>query len=187
MPAGNYELHANAFLRPGSPDAIYTTYSSGKAKVTSSLYLNSTSAPVHHICDDRQSTALFNDGGWGSDKQMEDGTYIPNCMVGASKYFAAGLYDSSVSATLETTGTRLRVGIRGTSSASYYWTIFDNFRLYFYGGGTTPTGIAEMNKGTNSGKTEIYDLSGRRVSVSSSSSVLQKGVYIINGRKVAVR
>ena len=92
MPAGNYELRANAFQRPGQAESIYTAYDKGTAKVTTSLYINKTTAAVKHICDDRQPNYLFNDGGWGSDVKLSDGTYIPNCMVGAEKYFGNGLY-----------------------------------------------------------------------------------------------
>jgi len=135
MPSGNYELRANAFQRPGAYDAVLTPYMNGTAKVTSSLYINSKSAAVKHICDDRQPNYLFNDGGWGSDCKLSDGTYIPNCMTGAEKYFAKGLYDSSVSANLDKAGSNLRIGIKCTSasSGSAYWTMFDHFRLLFFG------------------------------------------------------
>ena len=133
VPAGIYQLRANAFQRPGSNENIYAPYTAGTAVVTTSLYINNTSAPVCHICDDRQPSALFNDGGWGSDQKMGDGKYVPNCMVGAEKYFAKGLYDSGVEAEVATIGSRLRVGIKCTSAPTYYWTMFDHFRLLFFG------------------------------------------------------
>jgi len=133
MPSGNYELRAYAFQRPGSYDAVLAPYNKGTAKVTTSLYINKTTAAVKHICADRQPSALFNDGGWGSDSKLSDGTYIPNCMAGAEKYFAKGLYDSSVRAELSKSGGTLRVGIKCTSSSTYYWNMFDHFRLHFFG------------------------------------------------------
>lgn len=191
MPAGNYQLRANAFLRPGRPESVLTPYNKGTVTITSSLYINSTIAPICHICDDRQPTALFNDGGWGSDKQLTDGTYIPNCMLGASKYFAKGLYDSSVDATLKNAG-QLRLGIRGTSTTTYYWTMFDHFRLYYFGQTSPVTGIEaveqsediqqEMNIG------EIYDLSGRHLTPDMlTNGRLKPGIYIVNGRKIMLR
>ena len=183
MPSGTYELRANAFQRPGAYESVLAPYNNGTAKVTTSLYINSTSAAVHHICDDRQSNYLFNDGGWGSDSKLADGTYIPNCMTGAEKYFAKGLYDSSVGATLEEAGSQLRVGIKCTNAPTYYWTMFDHFRLYFFGGNNVVVGINEMeNEIANS---TIYDLSGRRVMPDKLS--LKPGLYIVNGRKVLVR
>lgn len=179
MPSGKYELHANAFQRPGSSDAVITPYLNGKAKVTSSLYINNTTAAVKHICDDRQTNYLFNDGGWGSDRQLSDGTYIPNCMTGAEKYFANGLYDSSVDAQLNTKSSTLRIGIKCTSSSSAYWTMFDHFRLYFFGGTSTPDRIKEAESDEEKHELIIHDLQGRRLGASP-----KKGLYIVNGKKV---
>lgn len=184
MPSGNYELRANAFQRPGSKDNVYSPYSNGTAKVTTSLYINSTTAAIHHICDDRQPSALFDDGGWGSDYKLTDNTYIPNCMVGAEKYFAKGLYDSNVIATLDQSGTSLRFGIKCTSAPSYYWTMFDHFRLFFYGHNQEIVGIEDIMIGNESKvptNQYIYDLQGRRVKY---STQLKPGIYIINGKKV---
>ena len=179
MPVGTYELRANAFQRPGSAETVYTAYSNGTAKVTTSLYINKTTAAVHHICDDRQSKALFNDGGWGSDVKMSDNTYIPNCMVGAEAYFAKNLYDSSVSAELKTTGSSLRVGIKCTSAPSYYWTMFDHFRLYFFGGAAKADGVAPITIRPEDPH-DFYTIDGRKVN----GSPTAKGIYIVNGKKV---
>lgn len=180
MPAGNYTLRAYIFQRPGRNEDIYTPYDKGTAKITTSLYINKTSATVKHILDDRQSKALFNDGG-GHDVQMPDGTYVPNCMDGAAKYFAKGLYDSSVSSKLDEAGSTLRVGVKCTSAPSYYWTMFDHFRLYFYGQNDKPLGIDENMKATEEGNNAVYDLSGRRIA---ESQMLKRGIYIVNGKKV---
>ena len=181
MPAGKYELRASAFQRPGAYDSVLTPYLNGKAKVTSSLYINSTAAAVKHICDDRQPNYLYNDGNWGSDKKLSDNTYIPNCMTGAEKYFAKGLYDSSVGAQLATKGTTLRIGIKCTSASTAYWTMFDNFRLHFFGGANASDNIEEMVKGETGHGKVLYDLQGRRV-----EATPKKGIYIVNGKKVVV-
>ncbi|MBQ7494880.1 MAG: hypothetical protein IJT75_03840 [Bacteroidaceae bacterium] len=203
MPAGDYQLRAYAFQRPGAYGDVLAPYINGTAKVTSSLYINSKSAAVKHICDDRQAKALYT--GDGYDQKLSDGTYIPNTMTGASKYFAKGLYDSSVDATLAKAGTKLRVGIKCTSAPSRYWTMFDHFRLYFYGQDRTLVGIKEVeNEGQmvngkwsngkwSNGKWsngKCYDLQGRRISDSSEFHVqgsrLRKGLYIVQGKKVVI-
>jgi predicted RNase H-like HicB family nuclease len=188
MPSGTYELRAYAFQRPGDADAIFSPYSNGTAKVTTSLYMNSTTAPVCHICDDRQSKTLFNDGGWGSDKKMSDGTYIPNCMVGAEKYFAKGLYDSSVCTQLEESGSSLRVGIKCTSAPSFYWTMFDHFRLFFFGGNSTVTDITSVptddaqGQESDTSSSTLYMLDGRKV-----KGQPVPGIYIVGKKKVMIR
>ena len=185
MPAGKYELRANAFQRPGTYDSVLKPFLNGKAKVTTSLYINNTTATVKHICEDRQPNYLFNDGGWGSDSKLSDDTYIPNCMTGAEKYFAKGLYDSCVEAQLETKGTTLRIGIKCTSTSSAYWTMFDHFRLHFFGGANAPNGINEVESGKGNVQmangNNTYDLQGRRLTTSP-----KKGLYIVGKKKVLV-
>ena len=197
MPAGDYELHALAFQRPGPYGSVLAPYTAGTAKVTSSIYIGSTSAAIKHICDDRQSKALYT--GDGYDQKLSDGTYIPNTMTGASKYFAKGLYDSSVSAKIEKSATSFRVGIKCTSAPSNYWTMFDHFRLYFYGkkkavDGLRPTPDPSRNGGEKAGA--VYDLNGRKISPSlgegrgglpQGRGGLPSGLYIITGKKVVVR
>ena len=148
--------------------------------MTSSIYIGSTSAAIKHICDDRQSKALYT--GDGYDQKLSDGTYIPNTMTGASKYFAKGLYDSSVSAKIEKSATSLRVGIKCTSAPSNYWTMFDHFRLHFFGGAIPTNGInvAESGRWKEKGG-KIYDLQGRRIDASP-----KKGLYIVDGKKKVI-
>ena len=183
LPKGTYELRALAFQRPGAYDAIYTPYKNGTAEITTSLYIGAKSTAVKHICDDRQSTALFNDGGWGSDKQMGDGKYIPNCMDGVAKYFNKGLYDNSVATDLTTSNGNLKIGIKCTQTSSAYWTMFDHFRLYFYGGNDTLTGIHSVEEvQQKTAGNAIYDLSGRKI-----NGRPKAGIYIVNGRKVVTK
>ena len=44
-------------------------------------------------------------------------------------------------------------------------------------------GVSERQYRSQSGSAEIYDLQGRKIE----NSQLQKGIYIINGRKVLVK
>ena len=178
MPSGVYQLCANAFQRPGEPSDVYTQYAAGKRNITTELYIGNTSSPVMHICDDRQPTALFT-----GDKRMGDGTYVPHSMDGAAKYFAKGLYESVVTAEQETPNASIRLGIRCNKATTYYWTMFDHFRLHFFGRNKTPLGINSLTAVPQPNDNTVYDLSGRRVR----SEQLVKGLYIINGKKVLVR
>jgi hypothetical protein len=189
MPAGYYDLHASAFQRPGNPDAIYTPYKNGTARITTSLYINSTTEPVMHICEDRQSSAIGN----SYDSKMGDNKYVPNNMEGAEKYFAAGLYDSNVTARLNKKG-KLKLGIKCTSAPSYYWTMFDSFRLYFHGNNAAIVGVETIEHVTlniEHSAGAVYDLSGRRIMVNGQWSMvngkLPKGLYIVNGKKIYVK
>lgn len=186
MPAGTYQLHAQAFQRAGETAAAFTKYKAGTEKITTSLYVNTTTKPVASIYDDRQSSKLYD-----NDIKLTDGKYVPCVMKAGATYFSKGFYDSCVTAEVKKAGT-LKVGIKCTSAPTWYWTFFDNFRLYYFGGGTVETGIAELQGETDNNNSpnckllncKLYDLSGRRVSTSSAP---KRGVYVVGGRKVLVR
>ena len=182
MPAGTYKLCAQAFMRPGPYSSVYAPYIAGTAKVTTQLYIGSTYADVCHICDDRQSTAPSS-----GCQRMADGKYIPDNMQSGAAFFAKGLYESSVTSELAAKG-NLRVGIRGTNASSGYWTMFDNFRLYFYGLEPDMTGIDDIliNKEMENGVVDgpVYNLQGQLMG--GSIEGLPRGIYIVGGKKVMV-
>ena len=72
MPAGVYQLCAQAFQRPGEPSAVYSQYKAGNRNISTQLYISSTSTLVKHICDDSQKTALHN-----GDKQLARVSMFP--------------------------------------------------------------------------------------------------------------
>ena len=121
LPAGVYEFDAQAFQRPGKAEEC-----SGK-NITTSIYAGSASQAVAHAVSDAQSSKL------GGNESEVNGQYIPNNMEAASIYFGENLYQNSVITKLPTDGGSLKVGLRCTSSSDYYWTIFDNFRLFYLG------------------------------------------------------
>ena len=121
LPAGNYEFAVQAFQRPGKAEEC-----SGNS-VTTSVYAGGASQMVAHAVSDAQTTKL------GGNESEVNGKYIPNNMEAASKYFSKGLYQNRVEIKLPTDDGNLEVGLRCTSSSGYYWTIFDNFRLYYKG------------------------------------------------------
>ena len=189
MPAGIYQLRAQAFQRAGETAAAFTKYTAGSEKITTSLYINTTTNPVASIYDDRQSTKLYD-----NDIQLTDGKYVPCVMQAGAKYFAKGLYDSSVIAEVNKAGT-LKVGIKCTNAPTWYWTFFDNFRLYSFGSGIGETGIVEIDGGNDESvhnskwADTVYDLSGRQLRISKVGELnnLRPGIYIIDGKKVIVK
>ena len=120
LPAGTYGFGAQAFQRPGMPTSC------SDADVTTSLYAGSESQPVAHAVSEAQTAKL------GGKESEIGGKYIPNDMTAAALYFAKGLYQDTVVTRIEAEGA-LKVGIRCTSSADGFWTIFRNFHLYYYG------------------------------------------------------
>ncbi len=179
LPKGTYEVKAQGFQRPGSYADVYTDYvTNGTNNVNATLYAKTKSVTLKNIFDDYTTTSKT--GAVAAATKV----YIPNTMQGASNYFAAGLYDNSVMTTTSSSAT-FKLGIKGSATGgTNYWTCFDNFRLYYYGGWSTDDvtpveAIVADETDISTGK--FYDLSGRQVSRP------ERGIYIQNGKKILVK
>ncbi len=183
MPKGTYKLEVQAFQRPGEISAVYSAYTAGTSNVTTSIYIGATSQKVKNICDETSRSKLEN-----NDIAVASRKYVPNNMVGAAAYFNKKMYDNTLIREQTIKARSLKVGIKCSSAPSYYWTIFDNFRLYFIGDSELATGIKDITTVTDDAETNeptvIYDLGGRRID---NVSGLQKGIYIVNGKKIYIR
>ena len=134
-PSGRYAFKLQAFQRPGAPADTYNDYVAGTGTypITTQVYLGTSNAKVCHIGKDAQTSKV----GIGNESEVGSPVrYIPNNMQSAAAYFGKGLYENTMETTLESNNQTLRFGIRGNSYVGSDWTIFDNFRLYYYGGST---------------------------------------------------
>ncbi len=181
LPVGTYQLCAQAFQRPGEYSTVYTDYmQNGVNNVNATLYAGSASALIKNMYDDYQTTSL----GSGCVAAAAN-VYVPNDMYSASLYFAKGLYENSVEVTTTSKAT-LKIGLKASkpSSTEHYWTIFDNFRLYFLGGSDdeaiTPVNTIVADE-SETGSSVYYDLTGRIVTKP------ERGIYIQKGKKVLVK
>lgn len=175
LPIGTYEVRVNAFQRPGSREATYGQ--SGIDNVTTNLYIKATLQKVKNIWADAQPKSL------GGTTYHQNNLYIPDNMEAASKWFANGWYDNSVIVN-SASSSAIKVGIKSTSNtASAYWSIFTNFRLYYYGSYTKEdmTKIDNVNDNSVTTSGTYYDLSGRAVKNPS------RGIYIRDGKKIFVK
>lgn len=142
LPTGSYSLSVQAFQRPGWADAVWTAYSGGTDGASSVLYINNITSNVKNIMADAQDAAKLIEGTsygtWPYDSRVgSEGSYkyIPNSQQGAQLYFQAGLYDATCAAVVtKDDGGSLKLGFKSTKThVDGDWTIFDNFRLYYYG------------------------------------------------------
>ncbi len=182
MPLGTYTMKVHAFQRPGSNDAQFTAYKNGTDDITVSIWINATGLGrtfLKNVMADRSDKSLHAD-----DKKMTDGTYVPNTMESAIAHFKAGYYDNEVTAYVDKAGD-IKLYLRGNNSATYSWTIFDDFRLYYHGPVTKDEATAikgvEVNP-TEKRSNAIYDMTGRYLGTD--ATALPHGLYIINGKKV---
>ena len=140
LPNGSYQLSVQAFSRPGGNDVAYPAYVGGTNSVTAELYVNSDASTVGNIYAYTGNTtgAKVTTGMPDYKCVVEGGTdyWVPNGMEGASLYFAdEDVYKTTVAALVE--DGNLRIGFRDGDYTDSQWTIFDNFRLYYYGSDKT--------------------------------------------------
>ena len=90
----------------------------------------------------------------------------------------------------------LKVGLRNSSSATNYWTIFDNFRLYYYGslspeevtGVKQPVVQPDAPEPLFATPADVYGITGVCIRKQATSlEGLPRGLYIVKGRKVIVK
>ena len=185
LPVGSYQLRVQAFQRPGSAETAYQAHMSGDDKVTTEIYLGDRSRKVKQAVTEARETPI----GVGNESMLPSNPakYIPNDMLSASEYFANGLYENNVSARVETENASLKLGIRCTFSDNMYWSIFDNFRLYYFGNmpfdEVMPVKKVQMK--TQSVSDRVFTIDGRAVNMHGKGvESLPHGVYIIGGKKV---
>jgi len=83
------------------------------------------------------------------------------------------------------------VGLRSSSMPGYYWVIFDNFRLCYYGSVTPDEvdGIATpaITEQPSAVKKGVYTLDGRQIDREYMDvNTLPAGIYIVDGKKVVI-
>ena len=173
LPAGQYAFCANAFLRPGPKDKA------ASVAVNAQIYAGNKNSKLAHITADAQTKKV------GKGREVTySSKYAPDDMQAASAYFAKGYYENKVTNEVANDNGSLKVGIKCSGMNSGYWAIFDNFRLYFYGGKGTGevTAIQTLHQSPSTlHSSSVYDLQGRKVKKP------VKGLYIIDGKKVLIK
>ena len=203
MPKGVYQLRVQAFQRPGDAAKTYEEYLDSINRVTAEIYLDTREEQICHIASEARRSKL----GGSEVKVVNNDTayYMPNDLQAASKYFKRKLYDNILTMQLRRVK-ELKLGIRNGSLGEKYWTVFDNFRLYYFGDlaiedvqNVVDIQIpeAEQNKieevvvGGKSGTVwpiGVYSITGQCVRYNTTSlEGLPAGLYIVEGKKVIVK
>ncbi len=136
LPNGSFTLSMKAFQRPGWYDGVYADYANGINNATAKIYVNSDESDVKNIMAEMNETRIYTDpageDAFNSDKKPQNAPgFIPNSMEGAAAWFAAGKYQTEVAALVEEGS--LRLGFKDEAHSSDVWTLFDEFRLHYYG------------------------------------------------------
>ena len=127
MPAGHYTLLGQAFMRTGEPATAYTAYQETEPTVTSYMLFNDERCAVHNIYDCAQAAAVYA----GSESNPATGIYVPNTLGAADVYFTQeGIYWNILRPILAEVSD-IQLGLQTNSTASYSWTAFGGFRLFY--------------------------------------------------------
>jgi hypothetical protein len=124
MPAGKYILKAQGFERPKNNDGG-AAYKAGTETIYARLYANSEVFSEHSI----SFNSLYKHTYSG------DGTYngYVNNMASAERAFSDGHYEMALTDIMLAEDDVLTIGAKTNFSQSYYWVLFDNFRLEYLG------------------------------------------------------
>ncbi len=135
LPEGTYEVRISGFYRTlGTAEETYDKRKESNDTINAFLYAESggvvSSVPLMSILDDYSTSGLNN----GVDEvQLEDEMYVPNQMVTSAMYFENGYYSDNSVFCKVTDGT-LKIGLKKNVTNGGDWAIFDNWKLFYYGG-----------------------------------------------------
>ena len=135
LPEGTYEVRISGFYRTlGTAEETYDKRKESNDTINAFLYAESggvvSSVPLMSILDDYSTSGLNN----GVDEvQLEDEMYVPNQMVTSAMYFENGYYSDN-SVFCKVTDGILKIGLKKNVTNGGDWAIFDNWKLFYYGG-----------------------------------------------------
>lgn len=131
LPAGTYAISVQGFYREGGYTAAAEKHVDGTESLNAILYANGggedSSEPLMSIFEEAGKAS----GGTTKTANGISGAF-PDDMVAASYFFSAGLYWNTVFVQVTDGGT-LKFGVKKSTAVDNDWTIFDNFRLQYFG------------------------------------------------------
>ena len=149
MPGGRYQFSVDAFQRPGAVADVYTAYTGGTDNVNAVIYVNNVSQKIKNIMDGQQNSSISN-----GEYTTAGNTYVPDNMEAGNNYLSRNKYNNTIQN--EFAAGNLRIGLRGTVSNDGYWTMADNFKLYFLG--SDGVVVSTKERLVNDGFTQITAL-----------------------------
>lgn len=178
LPNGTYRVEVNAFGRLGSTEEDFAASRDEVPATRALIYAMSSTdsttlreVPVK-LLSEAASVENLSTGSTSVVDQSGNTLYIPNDMVSAGVWFAAGYNKHELHVNV-TDGT-LKLGIKKAQSDTYHWVIMDNWKL-FYLGGNSAYGIENVELAADGDvvSVAVYNANGVQL------NGLQKGVNII--------
>ena len=186
VPNGYYKVSMQGFYRMGGDENVYDAslaeahHKDGTETLNAIFYANNEEKRLMSIIEGAQAEEFA----YGGAFYTAYGN-VPQDMDAAASAFTDGKYEHSL--WVEVTDGTLRVGVKKDAESVRDWTIFDNFRVVYYGT-QQPDAIEEATAVVTFQTNDVYDLSGRLVRRQAESlDGLKPGVYIVNGKKYMVK
>lgn len=176
MPAGRYVFSCQGFYRYGNIDNATSAHKNGTEQMLATLYMGTASTPFMCIYDESDQYDYTNSY-----------TFPDNVDQANTAFNSYGAYNNNSVEFIQEEPSDLRVGMRKSEYIAHDWTIFDNFKLVYYGNNTSDD-IEQIKSDRESSVSDIYDLSGRLVRKNASNhNSLKQGIYIANNKKIIIR
>ncbi|MBR3513876.1 MAG: hypothetical protein IKO12_05595 [Bacteroidaceae bacterium] len=182
---GYYTVTVDAYYRAGFPEPAAAAFVADTMAYNATMYaigVDSMSVAVKDIFAGAQETAIAASDEVTVELGQDITRYIPNMMVSAETYLNFdGSYTNTLNVEVGEDGV-LTIGLSKYAHISGDWTIFSNWTLSYLGAGpeNAPDAVQRIDA-ANTGIQSIYNLAGQKVQKA------QKGIYIINGKKVVVK
>lgn len=127
VPNGLYKVEVQGFYRNGGYVDAAGKHVGGSEQLLAAAYANTVETPLQSIFAEagncKAEGTATTDGIEGA---------FPDNMKAASAFFTAGLYNNVIENVVVVDGT-LTVGVRKSETTANDWSIFDNFRITYYG------------------------------------------------------
>ncbi|MCQ2258041.1 MAG: hypothetical protein MJZ41_08630 [Bacteroidaceae bacterium] len=127
IPNGVYTLTMQGFYRQGdaTDPAAASAFEAG-TEILPSLFANDKKVAMKSVFSEAKNTA---EGGWATNSSAY---FIPNSQAEAAACFSTGAYVNTIENIVVTDNT-LTIGVTRNGEAVKEWTIFDTFRLTYFG------------------------------------------------------
>ena len=176
MPAGSYRLSWQGFYRNGNIQNAWLRHTAGLEDTAEVYVAANIQQEENGKWYDLTHTAMQSLYASTVPYTYEPFNYPDNVST-ADKAFTDGYYTQYLDFDLPVISD-VRIGLRHFTPTVYDWACVDNFNLIYYSNGTLVKRYELLEDEDRTGR--IYDLSGRIIQHSS----LQKGIYIMNAKKV---
>lgn len=182
LPAGIYKLGVQAFYRAGTTENDYSSFVKNPDSLNYAMIYAMTSDgavaahPIKRQASDAQHDGVYSDGAaLACDAVMDEegnvvseALYVPSNMICASEAFDNyGFYmDNEVIVKVGEDG-QLRIGLKKETNIENNWTIWDNWKLTYYGADSklepTPSGVEAAVSAENVIKVEYFNAKGIQI------------------------